>query len=1071
MSSSQSSSQKSFKVYSASAGAGKTFNLVKEYLKVCLKTERPTDYGQILAVTFTIKAAGEMKGRILKALNAFRQKEIPSKYNDLFQAVRDDLGVDDSTLSRRAHAVLISILHNYSNISISTIDKFTYRLVRTFSHDLGLTSNFDVELDDQALYSQSIDLLLDESGRHPELTELLHRYVDRKMEDGKSWKPEAEILSMAKHLGKEESIQVLESVEEWTLKDFMEVRKKLDIKLKDFQKQKENLGKEGLELIALIPEEYFPYRDLPNYLRKLRHKDIKEATIGKRLRGYYELEVYTSKSANELVKSTIAEIGSELTELLSRCIHYQEHILPRALLMKEVLREYDGMAVLHEVSKKLKNYKEENNIESLSTFNRLIHQSLIELPAPYIYERIGEKYRHYFVDEFQDTSTLQWLNLTPLIHNAVASGGSAMIVGDAKQSIYRWRGGEAEQFMDLISSAKNPEILGGDVAYALEHIALNDNWRSTRQIVDFNNKFFSWAAQQMLHTAHRDLYAEGAQEIKSASDGYISVEFMDKSFKAPEFVEECLERILLQVRECEKDQFDIGDIAILVRNNRLGELVASKLTQDKIPVVSVDSLKLKNSSAVQAILSYIRIKLQPNDLQSRITLVQMLKQAGVIEMDPETFHNAMLAAGDKLEGSWEKWLETHGFLKDVQERNTGGLFEWGENAARVLKLIEDRSPDPFVQFFLDALYSFSQRKSHNILDFLDWWEETGQNESIAVPKSKNAVQIMSIHKAKGLEFPVVILPFVNFSPFHHADRRWVELKSEDFEGLPVASLSMSKDTAEVLKENYPSYLSVFNAYSQEAVFDNLNVLYVALTRPAERLYITSQMPSDLSKIDTSRGKSNEYLYSFLADSGIPVEASVPVEFGKKSAPIRKEEAGTDSVNLQSFVSNPWRGRVNLSRDTDGIADALSEQPRKWGNLIHNLLSEVHDSSSVDHVLEKAVAIGTVPSQYRNAIQITLEAVVQHPELQDSFTADKVYNERDWLGGGDVLRPDRISRKGECWAIVDYKTGVEKEDHKKQIRRYADLLLGEGKPAKAFLVYIGEEIKVVRVEQLEQLSLL
>ncbi|TNE31319.1 MAG: hypothetical protein EP346_01300 [Bacteroidetes bacterium] len=1067
---------KTFQVYSASAGAGKTFSLVREYLKICLRSETSSEFTRILAITFTLKAAGEMKRRVLEALNAFRQPTVPSKFRGLYDAVADDLEIDDATLSRRSHEVLKSILHDYTGLSISTIDKFTYRLVRTFSHDLGLASNFDVELDDAEMYRQSIDLLLDDSGRHEELTKLLHRYVDRKMDEGKYWKPEGEMLKMAAHLGDENSAEILDKLESWTLPQFIEVRGKLESQLAAYKAKMHALGEEGMKLIAGIPTSYFNYGAVPSYFKKALQNDLSAFMAGKRIRDFHEKGVFTKAKPAPEAAAAIEPINDALTDLIGRCIAFEDEEVVHALILEKVLANYDGMAVLHEIAAKLNDYKEANNLESLKTFNKLIYESLINLPTPYIYERIGEKYRHYFIDEFQDTSSLQWLNLTPLVHNAVASGGSTMIVGDAKQSIYRWRGGEAEQFLGLIESARNPDELGGDVAYALKHVSLEHNWRSATEIINFNNDFFGRLAEVLGEDQHQQLYREVAQKAMGQEGGMVSIEFLETERKNDLFHAGCLQKTLVRVRECLDAGYHPGDIAILVRNNVYGEKVARVLTQEGINVVSVDSLKLQNSSAVRAIIAFIRLKLNPADLEARMELVDMLHQSGVYSMTAEELHAGLLAASDVRGDAWQKWTADHEIAKALAAKDAAGLFEWGENAARALRLIDGRKPDPFIQFFLDELYAFGQRKSHNIVDFLTWWYEKGQNQSITVPNSREAVQVMSIHKSKGLEFPVVIFPFANFEAKRKGgDTRWVRLDEAQFEGLPVALMGMNSDLAARAETTHPSYTATYERFDRETVFDNINLLYVVLTRPVDRLYIISEQNNSKTGPSMDKGKINDYLLCYLEEKGLLPEGDERLILGTETpAPSQEEDEGASARSIDTFVSNAWRGRVQLSRDTDGIKDQLSDRPRMWGNTIHNLLAEVERASDLPQVLQRAVVSGKLPKSSVGEIREVLEKVVNHPELSDSFTADKVYNERDWVGDHRVHRPDRITSKNGVWTVLDYKTGDELSSHKKQIRQYADLL-GVGQSVRSVLVYINDDVRIVEVRSApsggEQLTLL
>lgn len=1059
--STQPSEQRSFQVYSASAGAGKTFSLVREYLVLCLETKESSRFASILAITFTTKAAAEMKKRVIRALDGFRRDVVPKDQEGLFHAVRDQLNISESELRIRANAVLRAMLHNYTGLSISTIDKFTYRLVRTFSHDLGLSTHFEVELDEKELYRQSVDLLLDDSGRNSELTSILQRYVERRMDEGKSWKPEHAILKMADHLGNESSYEILKKLADISLPQFIGIRKALEKKRAVLLSEVNDLIGEGEQLLSGIPDEYFSYKAVPGYLSRLRKGDLTQMILKSRETQQMEAGSFIAKSAGAEIRAVVEPVTPQIIAWLERGKAFQDSSLKDVLMLDLVLRDFDGTAVLQELSRKLDEYKEANNLETLNTFNQLIHESLKALPVPYIYERIGEKYRHYFIDEFQDTSVLQWENLTPLVHNSVSSGGSTMIVGDAKQSIYRWRGGEAEQFLSLIDSAKDPEAKGGDVSYALRHIALGENWRSGSVIVDFNNRLFEILSANLRHTPYRELYGKSAQNAKGHNGGYVELVFPEKS---DTYREEVLDQTLDRVRTCINDGFEPGDIAVLTRSRFEGAEVVRKLTEAGLSVVSVDSLRLENSSAVRAVVALIRIRLYPEDVEARMEWVEMMYQTGVRISSDEELHYALWSASDIKGDRWETWLGEQDLSHAVRGSEAAGLYEWGESAARDLGLIGNREADPFLQFFLDEMYDYGKLNTHNPGDFLNWWYDKGKDKSISVPESSGAVQVMTIHKSKGLEFPVVIFPFAHFDTFERAAARWVELDETRFEGLPVAQLSMSRPTYELIGDRYPAYAKAYDRYQEEVQFDSLNLLYVTLTRPEERLYVISQYAASTEKLS----QINQYLIRYLESEEHSVEPGSTHTFGEPGPPKEKSEATTVDVKpearkLKTLTSLDWRDRVRLSRTTDGPGDRLSEQPRRWGTTIHDILGKIRTEKDIDPVLKKWNAEGALPDMEISGIRRLLEGVVNHSDLQSSFHADEIYLERDWVGAGVVLRPDRVSRKGDEWTVIDYKTGERKSAHAEQVRMYAGMLTAQGRKVRALLVYVGEDVEVDQVD--------
>lgn len=1064
-------SQKAFQVYSASAGAGKTFSLVREFLLLCLRSDEPTTYSRILAITFTIKAAAEMKKRVLDALDAFRKDEVPAKHRDLFIAVRQELDIDDSTLRLRARQTLKSLLHDYGSLSISTIDKFTYRLVRTFSHDLGLSTNFDVELDTDDMYRQTVELLLDKTGSEDELSGYLRRFVERKMDDGKSWNVEFDLVKMATHLGVETSIEALELLRNIPLSSFKEIRSSLEKKRREVELVFHRLADEGEAILAPLPEKAISNGSVNGYVKKVRKADP-SALIdwGTRLQGQVDEQVFYAKSAPAATKSATENATPQILDWLFRVRTAAVDEGADLQLIDLVLRDFDAMAVLHEIERVYLEYKETNNIESLATFNQLIHKSLLELPVPYIYERIGERYRHYFVDEFQDTSVLQWENLTPLIHNAISSGGTSMIVGDAKQSIYRWRGGEAEQFMALIDQAKNPSEKGGDVAYALTHVPLEYNFRSGTTVVEFNNDLFRFIAETINHSAYSELYAQGDQKPRGFEGGYVEVSWIDHDRE--DYNDINVARSVERVKALLSEGYEPRDIALLVRRNISGEWLVNALSTEGIPVVSTDSLRLGNSVSARTLTSALRLIQFPENMEARVDFVEAYSQSIAWKPSPEEWHSAFTAASSRDSADWNNWVNQMKLQVLTNQHPVAGLYEWGEQLARGLGLMS-ATADPFLQFTLDSLHVFGQNKSQNITDFLEWWDDKGHKESISAPSTMNAVQVMTIHKAKGLEFPVVLFPFADWTvDSDRSPKRWLKLNSEEMGGLPVAQVSMNGKAYPVLREKYPEYGTLYEDYLAQVRFDNVNLLYVAATRAVERLYIfTTQRTSKTSEYKYL----NEYLNRFVESCEKTPDYEVPAGFGTIEAPRSPSKSnGENSTEpFDTFVSESWRNRVKLSPQTEGISDELSEQPRRWGNTVHALLAEVERESDIPQAVDKAIRKGRISKQHRDSLIELLSEVVTHPELSEAFNADLVYNEREWVGSQSVDRPDRICQSGDTWWVIDYKTGAEEGKHHKQLQRYVDLLKVDG-PIKARLVYIeAKKIRVVPMTQGhgEQLSLL
>ena len=505
----------SFQVYNASAGSGKTFTLVKEYLKILLTSDNTYKFQQILAVTFTNKAAGEMKERVIENLNAFSKEE----KNDMLQVIGKESNLPEVIIFKRSQAVLNAILQNYSAFGIMTIDSFTHKLIRTFAHDLHLPLNFEVEMDAESLLNEAVDVVISKIGSDKKLTDLLVSYSLQKLEDDKAWDISMELKSFAKIILNETDAANLKSLNKISIDEFKILKEKLQKENKQLEDEFLGIGKKGLQIINDNGLEHneFSYADLPNHfkkLTKLKYLKADELKFEGRLNTTIEenKNLFTAKcSANS--KQIIESIAPILKELYDESKKLYTEKYARYTLNNLIVEGLIPLAVLNYINNALQDLKSENNILLNAEFNQLIGDTIKNEPAPFIYERIGEKFRYYFIDEMQDTSQLQWQNLIPLIDHAISSEnelgepGKLLLVGDAKQSIYRWRGGKSEQFISLSSEEKNKNNNPFYVEKVLK--SLETNFRSYSEIIDFNNSFFKHSSQYLSNTSYRNLFFEG----------------------------------------------------------------------------------------------------------------------------------------------------------------------------------------------------------------------------------------------------------------------------------------------------------------------------------------------------------------------------------------------------------------------------------------------------------------------------------------------------------------------------------------------------------------------------------
>lgn len=609
-----------FTVYKSSAGSGKTFTLVKEYLKLALTDAQypPQKYRHILAITFTNKAAAEMKERIIKAL-----KEISDVSNNdsvLLNILREETGLDIDKLKFRAQTILHTILHNYSDFAIGTIDSFVHRIVRTFAYDLQLPVNFEIEMDDNKLLLEVIDLLISKAGNDEHLTRALVEFTEAKADDEKSWHIERDLFDFSKNLLTEEGVIHLEKLKKISTEDFLNIRNKLNETIKKFESSVKKIAEEASQAISQQGLEHNSFYQGRSGISKF-FSTIADGNFDK-----LEPNSHVSKTINENKwytdkisssdKAKIETIKGKLTEAfhsIQAIVQKQQSLY---YLLKLINKNIYSLAVLNEIEKLMQEIKKQNNILHISEFNKIIANIVLNQPVPFIYERIGEKYNHYLVDEFQDTSVLQWQNLLPLIENSLAEGNLSMLVGDGKQAIYRWRGGEVEQFSQLPNvflKEKNEFVLEREQTLKRNYNEqlLNKNYRSRKEIIDFNNSLFSVLAGK-LGATHNSIYHDHEQQSDSANTGgYISIDFVKGETEEAE--QQTLEQVYNNIIRLQNDNFKLSDIAILCRTNKKGSAIAEYLTAKGIAVLSAESLLLKNSKRVRFIESIFHYINQSQD--------------------------------------------------------------------------------------------------------------------------------------------------------------------------------------------------------------------------------------------------------------------------------------------------------------------------------------------------------------------------------------------------------------------------------------------------------------------------
>jgi ATP-dependent exoDNAse (exonuclease V) beta subunit len=1051
-------------LYKASAGSGKTFTLVKEYLKIALQS--PANYRRTLAVTFTNKAANEMKQRIVKALNELAdvQCQNGSIIDTLLPALMAETGFSESEIRLKAAKILTSILHNYSDFAISTIDAFVFGIIRTFSRDLKLPFQFEVELDDNTIARMAIEMMLNEIGNDALITESVVDFARYKINTDENWNIERDLKNYARMLFKEEAYFYLKNNEGADSESFKKMNRTIVGFIHTFEnelvassaKVLSLLDKQGITNDLLVGKS----KGIFNYFTKLSKKDIFGAYDLKSRTKLREDGIWANSKSSEAL---ISPIQFELNRLFESQNNLFDSQLQKYAFYKLLAKNLHVFALTAQLGRIISEIKDENNIVHISEFNKRIAEVVSGSSVPYIYERIGEKYNNYLVDEFQDTSVLQWQNFLPLISNSLANNRMNLIVGDGKQAIYRFRSGEVEQFMNLPTIYNKPESpefidIENQLVSEVSYNNLNMNFRSAKEIVAFNNDFFEFLEGKLGDFSK--IYSGLRQEVKNLSQpGYLEFRFSEAK-NAEAISNDYLAWILEIVQNQRADGYNWSDIAILVRANAKGDRIARFLTENGIPIVSSDSLLLASNMKVRLLITMFRY-LTDNEniiLQTEIVFYWQRLHPDLIK-DDEFQNGHFFTSGERTKvnaESLEKFLGIPAGSLDVDEILYLGVYDLAEYFIRLLGF--DKPTDPYMVFLLDVIHTFQAKECVDLNDFLEYWDEFKKTASLKIPTDLDAVKIMSIHKAKGLEFPVVIFPFADNSSVRLTKKEtWVDLTNENFDNIGSGIIPVNKD----LKETHLAHL--YDQEEAKSKLDMMNTLYVVMTRPTNRIYVLSKK-ADVNK---SSFTFQSFFTDFLSTRKDFQNESVIYSIGNVSLAKNKKIVAVNVAEppVFDFVTEDWRSKLIISPDpTSQWRDAKTELSIEWGNLVHHILSEIQYEDGVEAIFENYLREGTINSVDLERLKSYYNQIVMHDELKDCFSSKaKIRNEAEIMTtDGQVYRPDRFVNFGDRAIILDYKTGSAHSSYLQQMKQYTSVVSQlEKMNVDAYLVYLNETISVVK----------
>lgn len=1012
-------------VLNASAGSGKTFQLVLEYLSILLAPEGSNKYKSIVAITFTNKASTEMKTRIIDALFSiakYNAAEDDAKTASIILELQKVLGLKEAEIKKRASKSLKAILHGYEHFNVSTIDKFNLRLIKSFSNDLNLPAEFEISLNEKEVLDEVLELLLSNIGLEENiaLTKLVKNYAKSNFKDGGQWNFKRHLLSFASSLNNEKNrffIELLQTLS-FDEKDFGLIFQEL----KQIDEYFVQLQKELIDCLAHLG---LDPNDLPGKTNTLKSLN-KIASFPK---------FPTFNRDNSLLTKTFlkycAEPGDskaftqELKQILLRLNAFYMENAQRHMLLSRYKGNFYNMALLKYVSEALKELRIKTKVIRISEFNELIGTLVQKEDAPYIYERFGTRYEHFLLDEFQDTSRLQWLNLLPLLRESLSNGKQNLIVGDPKQSIYRFNNGLAEQFVEL-PKVYNPE---GDSKIA-EHSAyfakmgikkpLKMNYRSSAEIVHFNNDFFQCFSTKLPPSFER-FYDAVAQKPVSKKPGFVQVFSEQRKSEPIEMIDE-IEGIIGQ---CLEDEFDLGDICILTDKNALGVQIANQLTKRGITVFSQESLLISRNMEVRLLIAYLKWRMKPSvDLMKR-QFAELYFRMNASIKDPYFSYIVDLTTS---QGKSIKVFDDALFLKDY----FGGAKMFFRPFENLVQLVQDfirlmgwkEVSNPYLHQFSDLVFQFQCNRQSDLSKFIEYYEENKSKFALKMPESRDAVQIMTIHKSKGLEFPIVIIPKVDFSlSIHNEAKFFVEADGK------VLYTSLSKNN--VLDEIHRK------AIEEESLIllDKLNLLYVGLTRPERRLYVFNRF---------ERSSNLGYLFhqNMMASFSINEnEGSILYETGTKHNKTNADNGNGAFYVPKEVVSETSKFQIAFRKVQKERFS--SQEERLFGIYFHTLMGAIEDASQIPNRLDMLIKQGLVDHSTRKKIEETAGVFFEEGEAIGLFNGvHKVLNERSiLLPSGKLLIPDKVMVRENDVVVLDFKTGKKESKHEKQVRNYKKNLEG------------------------------
>jgi ATP-dependent helicase/nuclease subunit A len=1052
-------------IYSASAGSGKTYKLTGIYLTSLFKSRY--NYRRILAVTFTHKATAEMKSRILDNLHKIAEGED----SDYLPGLVKETNKTEEWIRTEAKEILNSILHDFSRFSVSTIDSFFQKILRAFAQETGLHSGFNIELDHSTILASAVDEMIASASTDDQLKNWLTTYAMSNIDEEKSWNLKDGIIKLGEELFKEK-FKILSTDERSKLenKEFLlEYIEKIKLISHLFEKRMQDYGKRTDEIFSKFELSddmfYRKSKGVPGFIRYMVSGTVKEPNNWVR-----EIENDPPRwSTGNITPQLQSAINSGLEKTLKEAIHFYYEKIVEYKSANAILSNIYALGILSDVLQNVHLITTSENSFLLSDAGEFLNLIISGDQSPFIYEKVGNRYENFMIDEFQDTSIIQWNNFRPLIENSMAEGFDNLVVGDVKQSIYRWRNSDWQILGSVLDKmVDNDRFIS---------VPLTTNWRSSSNIIRFNNTLFSIIPKQVDETLAGDklpvsfekLYSEAVQaDPGKITGGFVRLEFIENE-KERDWQDKVLERLPDVIKSFQDKGYNASDIGIIVRDGKQGAQVLKTLIdysnncQSEVKktynfnVLSNDSLLLSNSPVINFIIAVISVVNDPTDMIGRALMLRFF----LLARGDEDADKASLISNNLIEGSRVYFPDGYeGFLDMIRQMP---LFEATENIIRFFGIGEYSWNVAYLNTFQDYIVSFTGNKNADIQSFLDWWEASGKKKSVVLPGNQDAMRILTIHKSKGLEFKVVILPFLSWDLDHISSKSpilWVKPTIAPFNELGIIPVKYNNGLSGTFFAEY------YKDEKYSVYIDNINLLYVALTRAKDAIYGFS--------IDNPKSKST---IAGVLKNAIMLNTSVPgslgfilnsfyssekrvFEYGEIPESLKKP---TDNVNLISSTYHVSREMESLKLKLHGenyFSSDKNELRKKinYGKLMHEIFEGINTTSDISFAVRKLVLEGKLPEKESAGIEKRVNSLISSPQVESWFmSGNNVMTEAGiLLQSGITRRPDRVIFKDGKTIIIDFKFGEENPNYTEQVDQYRRLLTEMGyNNIEAFIWYVDK----------------